>query len=154
MIIWKCTHGEWSAFREHTTTWAKYWQETNSSEMQVTAARVQVCLTSVDHSVSAWHICRAGPHHGADSQPQWHLVNQPAKTSVSHTAEHGLGNGTLALTALSWSGHFTSKMAFEYSFPTPNFSTQRKKTANLLLQLPARWSSPPSLGQPFQTTQL
>lgn len=28
MIIWKCAHGKWSAFREHTTTWAKCWQET------------------------------------------------------------------------------------------------------------------------------
>lgn len=121
--------------------------------MQLNADRAQVCLTSTDHSASAWHVCRAGTQHGADTQPQRHLVSQPARTSVSHTAEHGLGNGTLALTAPSWGGQFTTKMAFKYLFPTPNLSTRRKKTANLLLQLPAQWSSPPFSGQPFQTTQ-
>lgn len=56
-------------------------------------------------------------------------------------------------TELRWRAHNWNSTK-QYLLLSPNFSTQWKKTTNVLLQLPAQWSSPPSLGQLFQTIQL
>ena len=81
----------------------------------------------------------------------WTKPQGPEKThtSAQPSGWHSrTGSTELRLTVHNWNSIkqiFTSQYKLEY---------QWKKTANVLLQLPAQWSSPQSLGQLFQTVQL
>lgn len=68
---------------------------------------------------------------------------------------HILGASACARVPVNEDPQFTAETALnKHCLPKPNLSTQWKKTANVLLQLPMQWSSPRSLGQLFQTIQL
>lgn len=146
--------------REYTTTtWEKYWQETNWSEMLVNAAGVQCHRAGIFTWPQCLHMLDL---HGRDKLRCWYPTSHNyilwnILQGLLCLTHQSTASGMALLHWPHWVKTDSSQLNWHLTsvyFPYPNFSTRWKKTANLLLQLPVQWSSPQFWGQPFQTIQL